>query len=223
MKNTIQTFLFLVLSVGIAFGPIRVTAQKPVPHVNIYGVENSAPINLSGPIYLQDSWSYGTLYLRNGQVADSAKLRFNILTGDLVFYHERFKKYYVADRNTFDSFILNKARSSFFEKYSGRNIGQKVQTGDLVEVLYQNKAKLVVKHTAIVSERSGSYEKDLIVPRKYYVLQFAGIDTEVRLTPRSLFSVFPDRKKEIRKTAARIRPATDPLPGFVALLENLGI
>ncbi|HPR60855.1 MAG TPA: hypothetical protein PLF35_07915, partial [Prolixibacteraceae bacterium] len=140
--------------------------------VNIIGILYKHPNNYEGSPYLFPDWKNGKVYLNNGQTADNLQLKFSILSGELIFYHETLKKLFVVDPISINAFsIYNNADSLFFIKYEGENLNYRLKNGDFVEILYSGQIKFMLKHTANISIANELNSKDKIFARKRYFIQ----------------------------------------------------
>ena len=182
------------------------TVQKPKNgnKVELQGILYIHPNIYEGSIYLHREWLSGNITLENGTTAYDIKLKYNILSGDLIFYHETLSKLYVTDRNILHSFTLNQGKpdSLYFIKYNGEGMGFRLKKSDYVELLHNGNLKFMIKHTANISAANELNTKDKVFPRKYYFIEKEGQLHEIKPRVRSVIKLFPDRRSEIKHIAA---------------------
>lgn len=209
-KLMLQLVLMIMLSVS-AFA----SGEKGYPQENVKltGHYYIYPISLEGSPYLQDEWQAGNLNLENGKTARDIKIRFNIINNDLIFYNESLKRVFIADKETVRSFIMNPGRndSLLFIKYSGPEIGFKLKNNDFVHLLCQGKINFIVKHTADVVDANEVNSKDRVFPKNFYFLNFNNKTVDIALNYRSVYNLFPSKKKEIKRLISenKIRKANE--------------
>lgn len=194
--------------------PVFASDGKEIPQENVKltGQYYAYPIGLDGSPYLQEDWQIGNLFLENGKVAYNVKIQFNIITNDLIFYNESLKRVFMADKGTIRSFVMNPGSkdSLIFMKYVGNVEGYKLKKDDFVHVLCQGKVTFMVKHTADIIGATEANSKDKVFPKDIYFANYKNQTSEIKLSYRSVYSLFPSKKKEIKKIVSenRIRKAT---------------
>lgn len=193
-----QSFLLAILifpswalgSTGSPFGNVKLT-----------GISYSYPIGFEGSPYLFDDWKIANLLLENGEVAEAVKVKLNLVNNDLVFYNEELKRVFVVDKETVRSFTINPGRedSLYFVRYLGEGIGYKLKTNDFITVLDSGAVCFYLKNMADVVNASDVTSKNKIYPKKYYFLQGKNGSVQVKLSYRSIYKLFPGKRKEIKK------------------------
>lgn len=173
----------------------------PQENIKLTGKFYAYPIGLDGSPYLNEEWQMGNLNLENGKTAYNIKVRFNIISSDLIFYNETLKRVFVVDKETIKSFVLNPGSkdSLLFIKYDGTDVGFKLHKSDFLHVLCQGKINFMVKHAADVIDATESNSKNKIYPKDYYFVNFNNQTSEIKIKNRSVYSLFPSKKKEIKR------------------------
>ena len=168
---------------------------------NLYGTLYNHRHNYDGSAYLYDNWLYGGIFLENGTEATNVLLRYDMLEDNVVFYHEKEKLLFAVDKSTVKSFYLikNDRDTVFFQKHQGKKIDSRIQNNDYLQILYKGKLQFIARHNAIISLATDSKTQDEIIQQHFYYLKKDNRYYEIDLNYRSLFKLFPDRKKEIKK------------------------
>lgn len=212
IKNAIKTKNYKAFTILLAFISIFISnyaiANKSSNNdekVNIQGVLYHALNKYEGSPYLFDKWVNGNLYLENGKTAYDIKLKFNILNGSLIFYHEVHRKLYTVDQNTVKSFTLksNSSDSLYFEKYNNEDFGFKLKTNEFVQVLHQGEIKFYIKHTSTISVANELNSKDKIFPKKRYFIHTNEFICDVKPSIKSVTKVFGNKKRIYRQLASK--------------------
>lgn len=194
--------LLIVLTNQKTFADNKPQSQNDI---NISGYLYLFPHTFDGSPYLYNSWSIGSVFLTNGERIDNVRLKYNRLTSELVFYHEKHHKLFVVDPLYFNSFTLNNEQSDslFFSKYKGETVGLFLKQGDFLNCLYEGKMKFLVKRSASIISSKGLDTKDEIILTNKYYLQYRDKINELKLNKRSLIKLFPIKKQGIKKIARK--------------------
>lgn len=223
-KIIITIILFQLFIVSQSFGSkIKDETKK----MEIYGILYFHPNIYDGSPYLYNDWSFSSLELVNGDVVDNVRVKYNILTSEIIFYHDKFRKLFAVDQATLKSFTINynRADSLHFEKYNGNDIGYRLKKNDFVHLLYKGNLKFIVKHTANVSEANDLNSKDKIFPKNIYFIIKGNETIEIRLKTKSVLKIFPEHKQELKKLISenKIKNHSEKeLARFIKLIdENL--
>jgi hypothetical protein len=199
--------------------------EFPQENVKLTGKYYTYPIGLEGSPYLQEEWQEGNLNTENGKTAFYVKIRLNIIDNDLIFYNEALKRVFVADKETVKSFVINSGRndSLLFLKYTGEGVGFKLRKNDFVHILCQGKVNLMVKHLADVIDASDASSKDKVYPKNFYFVNLNDQVTEIKLSYRSVYNLFPSKKKEIKRLISenKLRKSTEF--NFIRLINLINI
>lgn len=211
-----QTIFLLCTGIFIMLNLLVVASNNkgyPQENINLTGKFYAYPIGLDGSPYLQSEWQVGNLNLENGKTAYNVRIQFNIISNELIFYNESLKRVFIADKGTIHSFVMNpeSADTLFFMKYSGPEVGYKLKKDDFVHVLSQGKINFMVKHSANVINATESNARDKVYPKDFYFINFNNQTLETKISYRTVYSLFPSKKKEIKKMISenRIRKATE--------------
>lgn len=205
-----QFGLLILLNLSV-FASVR--NDFPQENVKLTGQYYSFPVGLEGCPYLQDDWQEGNINLENGKTAYQIKVRFNLIENNLVFYNEALKRVFIVDKETIKSFVLNPGRSDslFFVKYTGPEVGFKLRKNDFVHVLCQGKINFFIKHLADVIDANDMNSKNKVYPKNFYFLNFDNQTVEIKISYRSIYNLFPAKKREIKSLIAenKIRKANE--------------
>jgi len=213
--NKYMIFLFILLLQGVA------SAQ----YSGLYGEnlnQNSNRLQgkLTGEVYylsltsnasyfLQKDWVEGTITLKDGDVFEGMRLRYMAYGDELVVYNDNIKALFIVDKNTVKQFTFKTPLSS--GNFAERKFINLDSTGVFLdktyfEELYSGTVQLLVFHQ--IEERkispyidsSGKLnDTDFRLKTIYYQYSKVNGLTRFQLKNRSLFTLFPENKKEIRK------------------------
>lgn len=200
IKNIVPVVLLLTL----CFLQSQAKDEKGLQQekAKLYGKIYYLPLGLDGSPYLHEEWETGDINLVNGDVAYDIKIRLNIIENDLVFYNEELFRVFTIDKNMLSSFTMREqpgAPICNFIKYTGEEIGFRLQKNDLIEVLYEGNISLYVKHLADVIDSNDLNSKSKVYPKEFYFLKIGETIVEVRDNARSVLKYFPENKREIKK------------------------
>jgi hypothetical protein len=204
--KSVSIRIMLVVAFFFAVNALCAQTEEPISE-NLWGEAYFQPQRFDGTPYLFDNWSNCEVRLKNGKVAEQVKVKFNILTNDLVFYNNAFKRLFKIDKNTVDAFILrpDEPDSLSFFLYKGSYQSLRIQNNDFIEVLHQGKIALWAKHTAEITTTNEMNSRDKIFPKDYYFLVTDEGIVDVSLRVKSLVKALPGYKKEIKALAKEHR------------------
>lgn len=219
IKHSLLSLLVIVVVHPMVYSSNQNDGEKKV---DLYGILFYQPNGLDGSPYLLKEWTSGSVVLFNGQEAVNVRMKFNIISNDLIYYNENFRNLFIADRNTVTSFILNKGRndSLYFIKYDDEELGYRLKKGDFVQLHYNGKNKLLTKYSADITQANDLTSRDKVHPRNYYFIQTGENPTEIKLNLKSVIKVFPEHKKELKKIAASIKFRNKSITDLIRLIEQ---
>lgn len=195
--NNYMLAIFFILIVGNAFG----AGSRPQDKVRLTGSAYVFPLGLEGTPYLHQDWSFADIVLENGMVAVGEKVKFNMVTNDLIFYNEDLKRIFILDKETVKEFRIKngKETTNTFVKYLGNSVGFKLKTNDFVEFLAGDQLRFNVRHSADIVEANDVNSKNKVYQRRYYYVEYNGKASQVNLRLRSIYRLFPGQKKNIKQ------------------------
>ena len=220
-KNLIiGTALFLLL-ININLLYAQTTQNKN--DVNLYGILYTPNYPYLGSPYLFDSWSTGSVFLKNGTQANNVSLKFDRLSNQLIFYQEDLQKQFSADECTISGFTLTNVYSDSlrFIKYEGKSIESDLKQGDFVQLLYNGQMQLMVKYAASIKSSIERSAKDIIVQKEFYFLKFDSRTEKINLNLKSIVSLFPQKKKQIKELAWKQHFRKNNTSSMVKLISEL--
>lgn len=154
--------------------------------------------------FYHDKWYNGSIVLTDGDVIENMKLRYMSFSDKLIAYNDAIRSLFIVDKDIVDTFYIDseKIKQKFVRiYYDGTPDGHRY-----FEVLYSGTRLLLVYHTIIVKKirpyknefgilSDTEYEKD----KTYYLYSQSSGFERIKISRRSLYHVFPDQKKEIKK------------------------
>ena len=203
MTSYIKYLLFISI---IAFKPGKINAQ------NELGLPDPNDHNLSGilyhvsPIYKASTFLYGdytigSIYMENGEIFTNVPVKYNRYTDELIFIHKKYFSPYVVDKLTLKAFTINSLQpdSLYFIKYRGVDKDYELKNGDFLNLLFKGNLKLYAKRTTILERATEVGGQDALLPINIYYVQNNDWIKEIKPNKRSVFKIFPEQKKEIKK------------------------
>lgn len=203
-QNPLYLFLLFAIIITTKNG-LAIDNPKIQNDINLSGKLYLFPHTYSGSPYMTKDYALGSVFLETGERLDDVRLKYNRLTNELIFYHEKYNKLFVVDNYTLNSFVLNRGRpdSLLFIKYTGDNVGQHLKKGGFINLLYNGKLKLIVKHTASIVPSKEIDVYDKIIQKDRYYLQNGETINEINLSKRDLSKLLPNKKQEIKRIARK--------------------
>lgn len=197
-KNILVVFALLLCNNSIA-------QSKNTNNVFLQGIEYRKAVNYSGSAFYFNDWQKGVAVLNNGKQTEKMDIQFDILNGNLVFFHNDLNKLYYADKNTVEAFIINnKNNQLYFEKYRGPEINYKLKKDDFIEIIHKGQYVFFAKYSSIITVATEKQEKDKITPRNYYFIETEpGNIVEIKLRLRKFRKIFPEHKKTIKNIISK--------------------
>ncbi len=179
------------------------------PEVRLSGRLYSFNMDSDGSYYLKDNWVKGSVTLTNGETAEGVLLNYNTYLGELIWLSEETYRVVQVDKNLVKQFTLDQPGVSGPAVFQRLRISMPLE-GDsaniYVQQLYKGDIMLAVRRRVVVTgERLESTRGTLrSVPRLrsdpvYYIIAEGSDAYEIsRLNRRSLYSIFPEKRREIR-------------------------
>ncbi|HNW49922.1 MAG TPA: hypothetical protein PKH79_02500 [Prolixibacteraceae bacterium] len=223
VRNIIIPGIFVLILLIFSYGA-SAALTAPQETVKLVGKYYALPMGLEGSPYLFDDWLSGTIFLKNGKVARDTRIRLDIVTDELLFYHETLKRVFVVDKATIDSFVVNPGRSDSmsFVKYSGEPIRFKLDSNSYIQMLYDGKRMdFFIRHKADIVKATESNSKNKVFSRTFFYVTVNGKTEEIKPRMRSFYSVFPQKKKEIRRLVSEYKLKRSTRENMVSLIKLL--
>ena len=159
--------------------------------------------------FLQKDWVEGTITLKDGDVFEGIRMRYMAYGDELVVYNSNIKTLFIVDKNTVKQFTFKTPLSS--GNFAERKFVNLDSLGVFLdrtyfEELYSGTVQLLVFHQ--IEERkispyidsSGKLsDTEFRMNKIYYLLSKVNELTRFQLKNRSLYNLFPENKKEMRK------------------------
>ena len=213
--NKYMIFLFILLLQGVA------SAQYSGLHSeNLNQNSNRLQGKLTGEVYylsltsnashfLQQDWVEGTITLKDGDVFEGVRMRYMAYGDELVAYNSNISTLFIVDKNTVKQFTLKTPLSSgnfAVRKFINLDSLDVFLNRTYFEELYSGMVKLLVfyqieerKISPYIDSSGKLSDTEFRLKTIYYLLSKVNGFTRFQLKNRSLFTLFPENKKEIRK------------------------
>lgn len=218
-NSTRQSIEKVVMTIGVLLVlSLVANAQKKefVPEIELTTASNTTNYKLPGkqfyPTYVprgsefyDDEWTTGSVVLENGDVYKNLYLKYNTLHDEVIYLNQNTNRLISIDKDAVSEFVFDKTikTSPRFKKM----FFDKLPKGDrYFEMLYEGRLQLVI-HNRTLEEKTSAYKdrngylqvSDFVLRRHHYVCFPDGDFEKVKLRRRSLLTLFPEKKKEIRK------------------------
>ncbi|TNF40913.1 MAG: hypothetical protein EP310_08135 [Bacteroidetes bacterium] len=236
---------FMVLSLILLLHAVVTAQNSDVYNSGLSVKSNRLPGKLTGEVFylslnsnsshfLQQDWVEGTITLKDGDVYEGIRMRYKAIDDELVAYNSNIQTLFIVDKNTVKQFTYKVPSGSgtFNERkfvnldsldtYLGRTF---------FEELYPGSAKLLafyqieeIKVNPYVDNTGKMRDTEFRLKTIYYILTKTIGLSRIQLKNRSLFTLYPENKKEIRKLLRKSRIAIadehSAIQAFKLLDEN---
>lgn len=163
--------------------------------------------------FLQKDWEVGSIKLKDGDVFENMRMRYLAFGDQLIAYNNNVRSLFIVDKSTVKEFILN------VPSENGDSIRQKFINLDTLDLpfnrsyfqeLYSGTAKLLSFH--LIEEEKVSpyigpggkmYDVEFRLKTMYYILSNGKGFSKIQLKNRSLFTLYPEQKKTIKRILKR--------------------
>lgn len=199
MKQKVLIITCLIFSLSIhtqtyergGFSNIGTGNSSVVNYTNIFGIK--------GHRYYTDSWTNGTLIIKDSIYSGQAKLQYDLVVGDIIIMNEKNKgegfriidstltafQIYNVKNNTSDSFIRVK-QNAFLENPDRNYFYDPFQNKPEKLILIDYRKKLFEPSTIISSYTSTSQDQEYRKSTRYYILNKDQKYVRVSLTKKSI-------------------------------------
>lgn len=159
--------------------------------------------------FLQKEWENGTIILKDGDVFENMRMRYMAFGDELVAYNNNTRSLFVVDKNTVGGFI-------FYSPSEIANLaGQEFVNLDSLnpppfksyfQKLYWGRGKLLCFYQIEINKVSPytgadgkMYDAEYRLRNLYYILTENNDFFKIQLKNRSLYTLFPENKRAIKK------------------------
>ena len=180
--------------------------------------------------FYQHEWIEGSILLEDGDLHENVLLRYRAYGDELVVFNSNLNLLYVVDKEKVAAFTVNHPQG--IEEFVKLNFNDLVSEDRFFEKLYQGK-RLLLAYRSIGEIKTESYH-DVTGRRKntvwelkstYYLYSRETGFNRIQPRRRSFLSLFPERKKEVRRIFRQInssRLTEKDIIHAVELLDNAG-
>ncbi|TLV00601.1 hypothetical protein [Dyadobacter luticola] len=205
--------LFLTLSaLSQSYGQVAVAnsqgAETPAYPVSLYKEATSISQNLYNgrqyyvydsrqeefQFYNQRKWHNGVVYY-DGQKFDSIPMLYDIFKDELVIKHFN-GDHILMQSEKVDYFMLDNHHFARLE--AGKDINEQMRTG-FYDILYDGKTRTIIRRTKSRQEKIVDKRVIALYPEKNFFYIFNDGEYHAVHSKKSVFNLFPDQKKELRK------------------------
>ena len=216
-----------ILFIFIVSTQINAGAQiRSLYNSNLNQNSNRLQGKLSGELYyvnsvsntnyfLQPEWIEGTITLKDGDIFKGIKLRYMAFGDELVAYNSNMHFLFIVDKSTVKQFtFLDKVQGSVLTERKFVNLDSLNLPLNkcYFEELYSGTAKFFSFHqieeekVSPYTDINGKmYDVEFRLKTTYYILSDLSGFSRIQLKKRSLYSFYPENKKEIKKLLRKSR------------------
>ena len=237
VRSIVYCFIVFILSGKEGFGQIEdfgwsdfVTAGNSTKGKMI-GTKYIYSLHSSTNYFFHKDWYKGTLMASDGEVYSEIALRYDAFNDELVVYNNSVKGLFVVDKFSVDAFTVKTPHNGmqYFRRMSLAELDNKEH---YFEIIYSGNVSLVSFHR-ITEHKISLYTNQFGQPdNREYILSAQNFllfqdQTARRLSAgkRSVLSLFPERKRELRRLL-KLNQIEDfsigGIPKVVELLEKEG-
>ncbi len=159
--------------------------------------------------FLQPDWIEGTITLKDGDVFEGIRMRYMAFGDELVAYNNNNHTLFIVDKNTVKQFTFKtplKSGSFRGRKFINIDSLEIFPERNYFEELYSGKVKLLAfyqmgetKVSPYIDSTGKMCDTEYLLKTIYYAMSESKDLTRIHLKNRSLFILYPENKKEIRK------------------------
>jgi hypothetical protein len=180
--------------------------------------------------FLQKDWATGTIVLEDDIIFDNVRMRYQAMDDELVVYNDLLRTLFIIDKETVKEFRipLENGEMHFIKlNYDGFGKGQRY-----FEQIYNGVYKLLgfyyveEKKTAPFMSQGIMRDTEYHLAVNYYLYSEKSGFNRLQMKRKSLYKVFPESKKEIRKLFRKNHVLISEKQGMIQafkLLEDAGI
>lgn len=172
-------------------------------------------LNSNSSHFLQQEWVEGTITLKDGDVFEGVRMRYKAIDDELVAYNSNIQTLFIVDKNTVKQFTYKVPSESgnFTERkfvnldsldtYLGRTFFEELYSGSAKLFAFYQIEEIKVSP---YNDNSGKIrDTEFRLKTIYYLLTDSIGLTRIQLKNRSLFTLYPENKKEIRRLLRKNR------------------
>jgi len=160
--------------------------------------------------FLLKDWLEGEIVLEDGDKFKGVKIRYLLEGDELIVYNETQKNLFIADKSRIKSFTI--FTKNGLKRFVKMNFDGLIPEIRFFEILYEGDRQLLAFHhieerkAALYTDRNGKLRDSYFVPEAHYFLYSAKQGFErIRNKRKSLYRIFPENKREIRRLLRRNR------------------
>jgi hypothetical protein len=217
---------YMVLSLILLLHAVATAQNSGLYSRNLSGNSNRLQGKLTGEVFflslnsnsshfLQQDWVEGTITLKDGDVFEGVRMRYKAVDDELVAYNSNIQTLFIVDKNTVKQFTYKVPSGSgtFTErKFVNLDSIDTYLNRTFFEELYAGSAKLFafyqieeIKVSPYTDNTGKMRDTEFRLKTIYYMLSNKLGLTRIQLKNRSLFTLYPENKKEIRKILRKSR------------------
>jgi hypothetical protein len=216
----INIYKYLVLWFILSLYGVVTAQNADIYNSSLSGKSNRLQGKLTGEVFylsmnsnsshfLQQDWVEGTITLKDGDVFEGVRMRYKAVDDELVAYNGNIQTLFIVDKNTVKQFTYKVPSGSgtFTErKFVNLDSLDTYLDRTYFEELYQGSAKLFafyqieeIKVSPYTDNTGKMRDSEFRLKTIYYLLSNKLGLTRIQLKNRTLFTLYPENKKEIRK------------------------
>jgi hypothetical protein len=208
MKRILLFLSGILFIAQLSYSQEIVLASQIHPELKYYPLKGevffSAYKQIKGNPYLTGDWVTGSICLKNGQVMNNIKYKFDVYQHRLIVYQEFLKRLVIPEKQDIESFkIIENGTVRNFKCVEANLTSQKTLTQNFLEVLMEGKVsfyRLYSRQVLPLRTPEMPYIDEFIELSDYYLF-YQGKYEIARLRKSYLINRFPQFKSEIKHYA----------------------
>ncbi len=162
-----------------------------------------------GSYFYHSDWLKGTVTLENEEVFENLDVKLNSLLDELVYYNPRIAATIIIDKEKIKKFKVT-GKNGVVEEYDKIQVGSLSDESRYYRKIYDGNKSLYVwyrtfeiKTSHFMDAKNVMRNTEFILSKEYYVYFPEKGFHRLQANRKSLFDLFPDSKKEIKKALRR--------------------
>jgi hypothetical protein len=181
--------------------------------------------------FIQNDWYKGTLTTVDGELHNRIHLRYEAFNDQVIAYNENVKGLFIPDKFTVHAFTIELPDGTLqhYRKLSPDEFGHRERYFEVIHegnVTFLNYSRIIERKASLYKNRLGKLDdRQYHLVQQYYLLIPGKPLMRIHPGRKSILSLFPDQKREIRRLIRQYRIpdyTKSSLPVIIELLDREG-
>ena len=220
MKELLKIYLPALAALMLLSGTRYVRGQDTLPAAltepKLCGEWYTPEIGYVGSQLFRGSWFPGSVVLEDGRIADDKMLAYNGMQDQLIWLDKKGGKVLTLDKGLIAGFVLrdDKGEEMRFRKIRVKPLLLNDSISVFAQVLLQGQHLSLYVQRRIINDYTETYggyvtsaSRRYLAPKPVYFIFMPGRQSNrmEKISRKTLYAVFPEKKKQIRKTLRKNR------------------